>query len=169
MAANPNYGSDGEIPVAPRGSGIQTVDGFKERTPFESQFDIQASYAVRMAGERRVTFLADVFNLFNQRRVTNYNQNTQQEQNVTIRTSGSRSAPSSPATRRSSRRRSTCAWASASSSKTQRNGKIGATSVAFFCRTRNIGILDSKTLRGVHAHAGRPPHPRNRGAYRVER
>ena len=83
MAANPNYGSDGEFRSGPRGSGIQTVDGFKERTPFESQFDIQASYAVRMAGERRVTFLADVFNLFNQRRVTNYNQNTQQEQNVT--------------------------------------------------------------------------------------
>ena len=83
MAANPNYGSDGEIPTAPRGSGIQTVDGFKERTPFESQFDIQASYAVRIAGERRVTFLADVFNLFNQRRVTSYSQNTQQDNNVT--------------------------------------------------------------------------------------
>jgi hypothetical protein len=83
MAANPNYGSDGEIPTAPRGSGIQTVDGFKKRTPFESQFDIQASYALRMAGERRVTFLADVFNLFNQRRVTSYSQNTQQDNNVT--------------------------------------------------------------------------------------
>jgi hypothetical protein len=83
MAANPNYGSDGEIPTAPRGSGIQTVDGFMKRTPFESQFDIQASYAVRMAGERRVTFLADVFNLFNQRRVTSYSQNTQQDNNVT--------------------------------------------------------------------------------------
>jgi hypothetical protein len=83
MAANPNYGSDGEIPTAPRGSGIQTVDGFMKRTPFESQFDIQASYAVRMAGERRVTFLADVFNLFNQKRVTSYSQNTQQDNNVT--------------------------------------------------------------------------------------
>ena len=50
MAANPNYGSDGEIPVAPRGSGIQTVDGFMKRTPFESQVDLQASYALRMAG-----------------------------------------------------------------------------------------------------------------------
>ena len=83
MAANPNYGSDGEIPTAPRGSGIQTVDGFMKRTPFESQFDIQASYAVRMANARRVTFLADVFNLFNARRVTNYSQNTQQDNNVT--------------------------------------------------------------------------------------
>jgi hypothetical protein len=28
MAANPVYDSAGEIPVAPRGSGIQTIDGF---------------------------------------------------------------------------------------------------------------------------------------------
>src|SRR5262249_10818317 len=30
---NPNYQNGGEIPDAPRGSGIQTVDGFKTRTP----------------------------------------------------------------------------------------------------------------------------------------
>ncbi len=83
MAANPNYGSQGEITAAPRGSGIQTVDGFKERTPFESQFDLQASYALRMNGARRVTFLADIFNVFNTRRVTNYDQNTQLANSVT--------------------------------------------------------------------------------------
>jgi hypothetical protein len=77
MAANPNYGSKGEIPVAARGTGIQTVDGFKKRTPFESQVDLQASYALQMANERRVTLLADIFNLFNERRTLNYNQNTQ--------------------------------------------------------------------------------------------
>ena len=77
MAANPNYGSKGEIPEAARGTGIETIDGFKERTPFESQVDVQASYALKMSETRRVTFLADVFNLFNQRRVTGYNQNTQ--------------------------------------------------------------------------------------------
>ena len=77
MAANPNYGSLGEIPEAARGTGIQTVDGFKKRTPFESQVDLQASYSLKMAGERRVTFLADVFNLFNERRVLSYDQNTQ--------------------------------------------------------------------------------------------
>ncbi len=33
LAANPNYDNGGEIPAAPRGSGIQTVDGFKTRTP----------------------------------------------------------------------------------------------------------------------------------------
>jgi carboxypeptidase family protein/TonB-dependent receptor-like protein len=82
FAANPNYGSDGEIPTAARGTGIQTIDGFMKRSPFESQVDLQASYAVRMAGERRVTFLADVFNLFNERRVTYYSQNTQLDNNV---------------------------------------------------------------------------------------
>ena len=81
FAANPNYGSDGEIPVAARGSGIQTIDGFMKRSPFESQVDLQASYAVRTGGERRITFLADVFNLFNQRRITYYAQNTQLNNN----------------------------------------------------------------------------------------
>jgi hypothetical protein len=82
FAANPNYGSDGEIPTAARGSGIQTIDGFMKRSPFESQVDLQASYAIRTGGERRVTFLADVFNLFNQRRVLYYSQNTQLDNNV---------------------------------------------------------------------------------------
>jgi hypothetical protein len=82
FAANPNYGSDGEIPTAARGSGIQTIDGFLKRSPFESQVDLQASYAIRTGGERRVTFLADVFNLFNQRRVLYYSQNTQLDNNV---------------------------------------------------------------------------------------
>jgi hypothetical protein len=82
FAANPNYGSDGEIPTAARGSGIQTIDGFMKRSPFESQVDLQASYAVRTGGERRITFLADVFNLFNQRRVLYYSQNTQLDNNV---------------------------------------------------------------------------------------
>ena len=77
MAANPNYGSKGEIPEQRRGSGIQTVDGFKTRTPFESQVDLQAAYSLQMNNARRMTFLADIFNLFNQRRVFNYNQNTQ--------------------------------------------------------------------------------------------
>ena len=33
LAANPVYGSAGEIPEGPRGSGFETVDGFKTRTP----------------------------------------------------------------------------------------------------------------------------------------
>ena len=71
FAANPNYGSGGEIPEGPRGSGIETVDGFKERTPFEFQLDAQASYVMRF-GERRLTLLADAFNLFNLRRTVDY-------------------------------------------------------------------------------------------------
>jgi Carboxypeptidase regulatory-like domain/TonB dependent receptor-like, beta-barrel len=77
FAANPNYNSPGEIPTAARGSGIQTVDGFMTRTPFESQVDLQASYSLKLARSRKVTFVADVFNLFNQQRVLSYDQDTQ--------------------------------------------------------------------------------------------
>jgi hypothetical protein len=77
MAANPVYDSPGEIPVGPRGSGIQTVDGLKTRTPFESQIDLQATYSLMNSGNHRVTFVADVFNLFNERRVIGYDQDTE--------------------------------------------------------------------------------------------
>jgi hypothetical protein len=77
MAANPNYGSQGEIPTEARGAGIQTVDGFMTRTPFESQVDLQASYSLRMSGRRKLTLLTDVFNLFNEKRILGYDQNTQ--------------------------------------------------------------------------------------------
>ena len=36
----------GEIPDGPRGSGIQTIDGFKTRTPFQSQLDLQAALGI---------------------------------------------------------------------------------------------------------------------------
>ena len=75
MVANPNYSSAGEIPAAARGTGIQTIDGFKKRTPFESQLDVQASWTVKRKGARSVTFVADLFNAFNQQRITNYDQN----------------------------------------------------------------------------------------------
>jgi hypothetical protein len=71
LTANPNYGNGGEIPTAPRGSGIQTVNGFMTRTPFSSSIDFQASYNIKM-GERRLTLLADIFNLFDQQTVLNY-------------------------------------------------------------------------------------------------
>jgi hypothetical protein len=76
FAANPNYQSGGEIPEGPRGSGFETVDGFKTRTPFEFQFDAQASYVMRF-GDRRLTLLADAFNLFNLRRTIDYNTYTE--------------------------------------------------------------------------------------------
>jgi hypothetical protein len=83
LAANPNYTNGGEIPTAARGSGIQTIDGFKERTPFESQLDLQVSYAVRLGGVRNLVLLADIFNVFNQRRVLDYDAWTQRTGPVT--------------------------------------------------------------------------------------
>ena len=77
MAANPVYDSAGEIPTAPRGSGIQTVDGFLTRTPFESQVDLQAGWQLRIPGGRRITLTADVFNLFNETRTIGYDQDTE--------------------------------------------------------------------------------------------
>ncbi|HJZ76395.1 MAG TPA: TonB-dependent receptor [Vicinamibacterales bacterium] len=75
---NPNYGNGGEIPDAPRGSGINTKtltggsDGFRTRTPVQSQIDFQAAYSLRVGGPRRVTLMADIFNLFNQQTVLDY-------------------------------------------------------------------------------------------------
>jgi len=77
LAANPNYTNGGEIPEAPRGSGIQTIDGFKKRTPFQSTVDLQAAYALKLGGARNITLLADVFNLFNTQTVLMYDQWTQ--------------------------------------------------------------------------------------------
>jgi hypothetical protein len=65
LAANPAYDSPGEIPEAPRGSGIETVDGFKTRTPMESSFDFHVDYRLPL-GNQRLILLADVFNLFDQ-------------------------------------------------------------------------------------------------------
>jgi hypothetical protein len=72
LAPNPNYSNGGEIPVAARGSGVQTVDGFKTRTPFQSQVDFQAAYDFKFGGSRRVSLMADIFNLFNQQTVLDY-------------------------------------------------------------------------------------------------
>ena len=72
LAANPQYTNGGEIPVTARGAGIQTIDGLKTRSPFENQLDVQASYSLNLGGVRKVTFLADIFNLFNTRRATDY-------------------------------------------------------------------------------------------------
>jgi outer membrane receptor protein involved in Fe transport len=77
FAANPNYTNGGEIPEAPRGSGIETIDGFKTRTPFQKNVDVQASYQLRLGGNRNVTLLADIFNLFNSQTVTMYDQWTE--------------------------------------------------------------------------------------------
>ena len=77
FAANPNYSTGGEIPEAPRGSGIQTVDGFKTRTPVLTDVDLQASYKLALGGRRSLTMLADAFNVFNSQRPLTYDQWTE--------------------------------------------------------------------------------------------
>jgi hypothetical protein len=72
LYSNPNYGNDGEIPDDVRGSGIQTVDGFKTRTPFEFQVDARVDYTFKINSRQRVTVAADVFNLFNRQEPLNY-------------------------------------------------------------------------------------------------
>ena len=47
------------------------------RSPFESQVDLQASYAFRLGGARQLTLVADIFNLFNERRIIDYDQWTE--------------------------------------------------------------------------------------------
>jgi hypothetical protein len=76
LAANPAYDSPGEIPETPRGEGIQTVDGFKERTPIESSFDFHADYTLNF-GNQRLVLLADIFNLFDQQTVISYDNYTE--------------------------------------------------------------------------------------------
>jgi hypothetical protein len=70
--ANPNYANSGEIPDALRGSGIQTLDGFKVRTPFEFQIDMRVDYTLKVANSQRIILMADVFNLFNRQQAQDY-------------------------------------------------------------------------------------------------
>ena len=74
LASNPNinYQNGGEIPECPRGCGIQTIDGFKERTPFSTDVSAHVDYGFRLNGTRRVVLVADVFNLFNRQTVLDY-------------------------------------------------------------------------------------------------
>jgi hypothetical protein len=72
MAANPVYDNAGEIPVTVRGGGIQTVDGFRKRTPAEVSLDGHVDYAIKLGGPRKITLLADGFNLLNRQEPQNY-------------------------------------------------------------------------------------------------
>lgn len=76
MAANPVTNRRGDIPEAPRGSGIETVDGLETRTPFEWSVDLHADYPIELSRVRLLLVL-DVFNLFDARQVTGYDQDTQ--------------------------------------------------------------------------------------------
>jgi len=77
LAANPVYDTPGEIPETPRGAGMQTEQGFKKRTPMESQIDLHADYNWRLFGARHVTLLADVFNLAGRQGVLDYDDFTE--------------------------------------------------------------------------------------------
>lgn len=81
LAGLPPYGNSSEIPLTPRGGGFNTVDGFKKRTPFETQLDVQASYNLTLGG-RKLTLIADAFNLFNLRRNIDYNAAVESEPGV---------------------------------------------------------------------------------------
>jgi hypothetical protein len=71
LAANPFYGAGGEIPMTLRGSGFETVDGFKQRAPADVQLDLHVGYTFRF-GESRLHLMADVFNTLNNREPTYY-------------------------------------------------------------------------------------------------
>ena len=81
LAANPNYANGGEIPTTPRGAGIETVDGFRTRTPFEYNTDAHVDYAFKFGGNRLV-LLADIFNLFDQQRTIDYDNWVELERGV---------------------------------------------------------------------------------------
>lgn len=76
MTSDPVSGYQGYIPLAPRGTGMMTVDGFKTRTPYLWSLDVHADYAFHVAPGRLVV-LVDVTNILNRQAVTGYNQNTQ--------------------------------------------------------------------------------------------
>jgi hypothetical protein len=77
LAANPVYRSAGEIPEGPRGSGFETTDGFRTRSEIEQKFDLHADYSFRLPGDRSITLLADVFNLFDTQNVLDYDNYTE--------------------------------------------------------------------------------------------
>ena len=77
LAAHPVYGNSGEIPEGPRGSGFETIDGFRTRTRPEYTAAVHADYRLKFHKAQQVILLADVFNLFNQQRALDYDPDTQ--------------------------------------------------------------------------------------------
>jgi len=69
---NPNYQNGGEIPTTVRGAGIQTIDGFMTRTPFQSEVSAHVDYGLKLGGRNRLVLLVDVFNLLNRQTVLDY-------------------------------------------------------------------------------------------------
>ena len=54
----------------------------------EAQVDLQASYALKLGGNRRLTLLADAFNLFNIRRASTTTRRRRSRSTCRIRISG---------------------------------------------------------------------------------
>ena len=77
LAAHPVYGSAGEIPEGARGSGFETIDGFRTRTKFQYNAALHADYELKVKGTQQIVLLADVFNVFNTQRALDYDPNTQ--------------------------------------------------------------------------------------------
>jgi hypothetical protein len=77
LAGNLAYANAGEIPESLRGSGIQTIDGFKERSPNDTQFDLHADYVLKFNDRQRVVLIADVFNLLNNQDPLDYDNYTE--------------------------------------------------------------------------------------------
>jgi hypothetical protein len=77
LAAHPVYGTSGEIPEGPRGSGFETIDGFRTRTKPLYDTALHADYRLPIAANQRIVLLADVFNLFNSQTATDYDPDTQ--------------------------------------------------------------------------------------------
>jgi len=65
--AHPVYENAGEVPVYGRGT--------EGRTPTIYTMDMSASYVMGVGGKRKLTFRADVFNMFNTQRVLTYDTN----------------------------------------------------------------------------------------------
>jgi outer membrane receptor protein involved in Fe transport len=74
-------GRAGDIPEAARGTGIETADGFKERTSTSWSLDLHADYQLAV-GPGHLVFAVDVFNLFDNTDAIDYDQNTERRPQV---------------------------------------------------------------------------------------
>jgi hypothetical protein len=74
LLAHPAYDNAGEIPQGARG-----IEG---RTPWTFPLGLHGDYTVKLAENMRLKFIADMFNLFDQGRVTRIDQNFQLDNGV---------------------------------------------------------------------------------------
>ncbi len=73
LAAQPNYGNAGEIPLTQKGGGITTTeDGTLTRAPMDFTVDAHLDYTIKVGKSQRMVLAADAFNLFNRQSATWY-------------------------------------------------------------------------------------------------